>query len=1310
MKTTFNKKLIATVTAFVLVISFIVALAVVGSASDSVTYVLDATADLPAMAQGAKADGDTEKAGTDGFFTIHYSAKTKIDGSSKNFEDGYSCSQRINMGGKTQVKETGIKNAIEFNIDSEAKLKIWWVCGDNGRAIDIFGEDGKILQTSDSAVTKNSLYITEFTLADAGKYYIGSSAGSNYYFKVEVTTGASEPEVPRADWAGVAAPAITGVGEGDDDNQVKVTATGLVGYDGADELIVDMYSQDGKLIDSKRSVAEKDAHTLIFEPANSGSYYFVASLVREGQDAKLSEASEAYTFSYPLGSSFIISATSKGNGRLEVVYSPVHEANEYMILVDGEVKETVSGTLAMVEGLTVGSRVSVTVIPLRGIEKGNESGAVSVLVTEAEQQTWGFTAYGPSTNLKNNGYIGSVNEDGKVTIFSEGGKGKIQPASMDGIAFYYTTVSSELNFTLRALVTVDSWTFSNGQEGFGLLATDRIGTPGDGSDFWNNSYLVGSTKIEYRYDGESDSLNELDKVYDHQDPAAIVYPKYTMKQGLGFISRTGITTENLPLFDSRDLDTINNVFKSVDGTFETTAGYYGMEAGTYNTIGNFTNNPEGTFEDRFLMTQFVLEIQKNNTGYFLSYYDLEGNLVYCQKFYDTEALSQLDSENVYVGFFASRNARATFSDIHFETVRPEDDKPAEERPITYVKPVISLSSPTVTTDLKYAIEVDTNVDGTVKISLNGNTIAEGVAVKGLVRFALDTELEYGENVLIITFTPDPNQDLGEYTRLETTENQSINVTVQANKGFYHNKTVFVSPTGLPNGNGTREYPLDIYSAVDNVVPGQTIVLMEGRYLLDKTVKIQRGMDGTADAPIKMIADPEAKSRPVLDFQGLVAGIVHGGDYWYFFGFDVTRSADMQKGFQVSGNYNTLDQINTYYNGNTGIQISRYTASDLYPDWPAYNLILNCTSYCNFDHGFEDADGFAAKLTVGDGNVFDGCIAFNNADDGWDLYAKVETGSIGVVTIQNCVAFANGYLPEYEGKVGNGNGFKLGGSSLPGKHRLINCVAFYNYSKGIDSNSGPDIYVENCTSYNNGSYNCAFYTNAGANTEFVAKGIISFKDGDLINHLPKGTLEIDEQLKGKGTQVNSAYINDTTYYWYSTECRNASGAVLDASIFKSLVFTEITRNADGTINMNGFLELTDKAPANAGARMAGQASADNSTLPEGDDHIFSDKWVTTDPYNHWHVCECGFMTEIGEHEYEYVMEVEPTPTTSGWKYKQCKICGKKGSRIEVYYDELVPGTPDVPGGDAPIDPAPQLNFFQRIWFAIVSFFKRLFGLA
>ena len=56
---------------------FVVALIIPTSAEEPTekVYVLNAS-DLTAMGAGAKADGDTEKAGTDSFFTIHYTEST----------------------------------------------------------------------------------------------------------------------------------------------------------------------------------------------------------------------------------------------------------------------------------------------------------------------------------------------------------------------------------------------------------------------------------------------------------------------------------------------------------------------------------------------------------------------------------------------------------------------------------------------------------------------------------------------------------------------------------------------------------------------------------------------------------------------------------------------------------------------------------------------------------------------------------------------------------------------------------------------------------------------------------------------------------------------------------------------------------------------------------------------------------------------------------------------------------------------------------------------------------------------------------
>lgn len=406
--------------------------------------------------------------------------------------------------------------------------------------------------------------------------------------------------------------------------------------------------------------------------------------------------------------------------------------------------------------------------------------------------------------------------------------------------------------------------------------------------------------------------------------------------------------------------------------------------------------------------------------------------------------------------------------------------------------------------------------------------------------------------------------------------------------------IYVTPEGTSAGDGSKSNPTDIYSAVKYVSPGQTIVLEGGEYHLSKTVIVERGINGTDNQMITMTGNPNNTKHPVLNFGSNCAGMVLAGDYWYFKDFDVTRSQDAQNGIQVSGNHNVLDRIDTYYNGNTGIQISSFLTSDQYDKWPAHNLILNCTSYGNSDRGYEDADGFAAKLTIGDGNVFDGCIAHHNADDGWDIFAQSQTGSIGKVVIKNSVAYSNGFLEDGT-YAGNGNGFKLGGDSLPGQHTLINSVAFHNRAKGIDSNSCPDIIVENCTTFNNGSSNVAFYTNNAAATDFEVTGILSFRDNTVVL-LDKDGKEynantIGEQLETKGSQDENKIYKANNYYWDPNimSSKNNMDNSVSADWFESTVNPNVTRNAEGIIDLNGYLELTMNAPSDTGARMTGSSS-------------------------------------------------------------------------------------------------------------------------
>ena len=44
-------------------------------------------------------------------------------------------------------------------------------------------------------------------------------------------------------------------------------------------------------------------------------------------------------------------------------------------------------------------------------------------------------------------------------------------------------------------------------------------------------------------------------------------------------------------------------------------------------------------------------------------------------------------------------------------------------------------------------------------------------------------------------------------------------------------------------------------------------------------------------------------------------------------------------------------------------------------WPSHNLVVSSVSHNNADPLANDADGFAAKITAGEGNVFRHSIAF-----------------------------------------------------------------------------------------------------------------------------------------------------------------------------------------------------------------------------------------------------------------------------------------------------------------------------------------------
>lgn len=1153
-----------------------VAVSAQDAAGDAEQYVLDA-ADLAQFTNGAKKDGEEQSAGTDDYFTILWSSKSKVDGSKKSFEDGTAFTQRINLGGKLDV--TNNKNGVSFKTTGAAEVKVYWVeGGDDNRQMALLTGSGTVVAKTGETLAKNATCISVLKVTEAGTYYLGGLENNNYIFKVIVTETAGSTEKPaRADWSTVENPEIISAVQ--NAGKVDVTVKTNIGYDGADKIEVAMSDAEGSVIGTAKSSKEGNEAVVSFTPAASGTYTFTVKAIRDGEEDKAGNSMNA-DFVLPLTAPKISSATNVGKGAVALEWSEVKEAEKYVVTVEGTDNKTESTTTAAtISGLTVGNMYTISVVAVRG-EDVSGKGTTEVTVVDEAQRVWRVSTYGSSTDSKNNGVIGNAN-DGKVTVYSEGGKGKIVPGSTDGLTFYYTAIDPETeNFTLTADIHVDSWTLSNGQEGFGMMAADAVGLNGDGTAFWNNAYQAIATKVEYYWDGEDVTTDSSAN-------------KISMKLGLGAISRLGVTADDVAAIKNGTI-TMPAGYVSETTTLETGAATKGP--GTYNLVGNWNKKAEPTGNLENPLTDFRLQIQRNNTGYYLRYLDKDNKVIEEVRYYDLErnSLTQIDKDNIYVGFFASRNARITVSNIDLKTITPADDEKAEEREIEYVYPINTIESPAFSNSADYDLVYYGNADGTLVVKDQNGKEVLNKEFKALTKETVDLKLNSGKNTFTINFIPDKEYKPGEFKLMTSYDPVTINHTVEYKT--VENNNIYVSPNGKSNAAGTKDAPMDIYTAVKIVAPGQKILIKEGTYNLSSTVKVERGINGTADAMIYMIADPEAGSRPVFDFGGKCAGMILAGDYWYFQGFDVTRSADAQKGIQVSGNHNILNRIKAYKNGNTGIQISRYLGTDQFNQWPAHNTILNCSSYLNADKGYEDADGFAAKLTVGQGNVFDGCIAAYNADDGWDLFAKVQSGSIGVVTIQNCVAFKNGYILDENGReinAGNGNGFKMGGDSMPGAHVLKNSVAFANKAKGIDSNSCPDIKVYSSTTFDNESYNVAFYTNTAVNTAFAADGILSYKVSN----------KVAEQFKLLGTQNAADVKGVTNYYFDGSKTVNNNGKEATASWFKSLDTASalkdggITRNADGTINMNGFLELTDEVPEGVGARMSGRTSGDITVTPD-----------------------------------------------------------------------------------------------------------------
>lgn len=304
---------------------------------------------------------------------------------------------------------------------------------------------------------------------------------------------------------------------------------------------------------------------------------------------------------------------------------------------------------------------------------------------------------------------------------------------------------------------------------------------------------------------------------------------------------------------------------------------------------------------------------------------------------------------------------------------------------------------------------------------------------------------------------------------------------------------YVAVDGNDNNSGIKELPLaTIQKAQSLVQPGDTVYLRGGTYHVTEA-QIARNervyacvtfldKSGTVGKYIHYINYPG--ETPVFDYSDVkpagmrVAAFYVTGSFIHLKGFEVTgvqvtiKTHTQSECFENHGSNNIYEQLSMH----DGMAIGFYLLEG------SDNLILNCDAYRNWDYFSENGrggntDGFGCHPRAGSkNNIFRGCRAWFNSDDGYDLINSAEA-----TTFDHCWAFYNGFSKDFVSE-GDGNGFKSGGYGLqktgneipnPVPRMTIQfCLAVRNKANGFYSNhhTGGSNWFNNSAYRNSTNYN------------------------------------------------------------------------------------------------------------------------------------------------------------------------------------------------------------------------------------------------
>lgn len=291
--------------------------------------------------------------------------------------------------------------------------------------------------------------------------------------------------------------------------------------------------------------------------------------------------------------------------------------------------------------------------------------------------------------------------------------------------------------------------------------------------------------------------------------------------------------------------------------------------------------------------------------------------------------------------------------------------------------------------------------------------------------------------------------------------------------------LYVSPKGSDANDGrSAKKPLKTLGRAAKLVkPGDTVYLRGGVHkgYLSSTFKT----DGSKNKPITITSYPgeraivDGKSRHWKNYKSVSSPTLFRieGDHYRVQNLTLRNGAG--RGLYLKGDHIGVRNVLTHNHHSDGI----YLLGN-------YGTFEDSVSHSNnsLQNGGDSADGI--KIATGTGHIVRNFLAYNNSDDGIDVFC----GSKSLV--EYSVSHSNGH-----GHSGDGNGFKLGCRRTHNSQNIARYnVAYKNRANNFDGNSGGGLTMLHNTSWKAGSHGfIAYAPKSSGKAPNVLKNNLSYQD-------------------------------------------------------------------------------------------------------------------------------------------------------------------------------------------------------------------------